>query len=207
MKEEVIDKNSKRIIIIMAIIVMILILMGIFIYKMSKKVDKNYGIHDMPYTETMDSIGSDICFSVSALGAEHGEISITYSDLLFDFLGDISKYADIIQKMQTIANEIKYNDNLKKTDEIIVPAEANGISADLSEYKQTLQMYGVQWNSIENVGMYIWKSRYRYYFAEKDSQDIFLLLRCDQFIVETRIYQENNKAMGYEMKWFQVVKG
>ena len=45
-----------------------------------------------------------------------------------------------------------------------------------------------------------------YYFAKEESRDIFFLLRCDQFIIETRIYQKSSKVMGYEMRWFQIVK-
>ena len=116
------------------------------------------------------------------------------------------RQVDILQKMQTIAGEMEYNENLEKTDEVIVPTEANGISTNLTEWKQMLQMNGIQWNFIENAGMYMWRSRYRYYFAKEESRDIFFLLRCDQFIIETRIYQKSSKVMGYEMRWFQIVK-
>lgn len=120
--------------------------------------------------------------------------------------GGINKYVDIFQKMQEIAGAMNYNENLEKTDEVIVPAEANGVSTELTEWKQMLRMNGIQWDFIESAGMYMWRSRYRYYFAEEESRDIFFLLRCDNFIVETRIYQKRNKVMGYEMKWFQIVK-
>lgn len=134
------------------------------------------------------------------------KIDFTYGNMIYSFLGEINKYVDILQKMQTIAGEMEYNENLEKTDEVIVPTEANGISTNLTEWKQMLQMNGIQWNFIENAGMYMWRSRYRYYFAKEESRDIFFLLRCDQFIIETRIYQKSSKVMGYEMRWFQIVK-
>jgi hypothetical protein len=108
--------------------------------------------------------------------------------------------------MQEIADALEYKENLEKTDEIIVPAEANGISAELTEWKQMLQMIGIPWNFVENTGMYMWRKRYRYYFAEEESRDSFLLLRCDQFVVETRIYQKNDKVTGYEMICFQIIE-
>ena len=92
----------------------------------------------MPYRDDIDSIGSDICFDVTAIGAEYGEIDFTYGNMIYSFLGEINKYVDILQKMQTIAGEMEYNENLEKTDEVIVPTEANGISTNLTEWKHCL---------------------------------------------------------------------
>lgn len=206
MWNEIIAKKRWIIIVIIALVVLLLISWGIYIGMKSQKIDEEYGVHYMPYMDDIDSIGSDICFDVTVIGAEHGEINFTYSNLIYNFFGEINKYVEIFQRMQEIADAMEYNENLEKTDEVIVPAEANGISTELTEWKQMLQMNGIPWNFVENTGMYMWRNRYRYYFAEEESRDIFFLLRCDQFIVETRIYQKNNKVMGYEIKWFQIVK-
>ena len=206
MWKEIIER--KRWIIMVPIVMVILLLISLEVYVdiKSQKIDEEYGVHYMPYRDDIDSIGSDICFDVTAIGAEYGEIDFTYGNMIYSFLGEINKYVDILQKMQTIAGEMEYNENLEKTDEVIVPTEANGISTNLTEWKQMLQMNGIQWNFIENAGMYMWRSRYRYYFAKEESRDIIFLLRCDQFIIETRIYQKSSKVMGYEMRWFQIVK-
>lgn len=206
MWNEIFAKKRWLIIAAIALVVLLLISLGICIGIKSQKIDEEYGVHYMPYMNDIDSIGSDICFDVTVIGAEHGEINFTYSNLIYNFLGEINKYVDIFQKMQEIAGAMDYNANLEKTDEVIVPAEANGISTELTEWKQMLQMNGIPWNFVESTGMYMWRNRYRYYFAEEESRDTFFLLRCDKFIVETRIYQKSNKVMGYEMKWFQIVK-
>lgn len=208
------NKSSKKIgwieiaVVFLVFIILLLITGRIVI---AKEIDKGYGVRYMPYDNKLDSIGSGIHFDVTAIetaiGAEHGEIDLSFSNTIYNLLGDYNEYVDFAQRMQEIISELEYVENLKKTGELRVPEEANGISTELiKERLKQLQISGNEMDFIANSGIYMWRSLYRYYFAKEDSEDIFILLTYDQFIIQTRIYFKSDKIMGYEIECFQLTK-
>lgn len=85
MWNEIIAKKRWLIIAVISLVVLLLISSGIYIGKKSQKIDEEYGVYYMPYMNDIDSIGSDICFNVTVIDAEYGEINFTYSNLIYNF--------------------------------------------------------------------------------------------------------------------------
>ena len=81
MWKEIIER--KRWIIMVPIVMVILLLISLEVYVdiKSQKIDEEYGVHYMPYRDDIDSIGSDICFDVTAIGAEYGEIDFSSDNI------------------------------------------------------------------------------------------------------------------------------
>lgn len=207
LKDNLCEKSSleKMEIVLGSILVFGIMAIVLFVFFRSKQIDKD-SISNKPYFQKnsyMEEIGYETDLKVSYLYAENGEVNVSVSSLLINLLGELNSYVNLINSVYGNLQEIEYVENAKQTDTLIIPREANGIYTDMRETNSLLREMGIYWDFADDVGIYMWKCNYRYYYAEKESEDIFLVVQYGKYIGEIQIYYKNEKVMGYEVKYYQ----